>query len=204
METLSAFSKLPNEIISLIISLGFEDEFDYLYLWATLRNVNHRIRYLVEEFVRRNHLKKTFITYIFKNPTLDWGSEEFYKKLWLSCKGFDGNDQSIVVFKINQSMSDDLGEQGWLELLEDKLKDCPLDAFAYPPHIVSSLRFVNDTELVDFDLVIEDNQNDIFEIRFDWKATISKLLAEERLRQTMSKRWVCESLNDRYFMLTLC
>ena len=188
----NSFSKLPAEILASILSLGFGHESDLVYLWTTVRNVDHRFRHEVEEFVRRTHLKRSHITYRLRLDPLDFWSRSLSREpeLWLCFKGVNSSDPCTAVFVLDVEMGAKLNRTDALPLLQAKLLQHPCDNWFCPPHMLSVQRHVNDTELCGFQLVISNVEQGLFEVRLDWKATLSNLLIEEKLRQKMSKRWV--------------
>ena len=187
MDDRKDLGQLPPEILASVISQGFAEEADLVFLWTTLRNVNHRFRALVEEYVRKNYLRKTYITYRIRGdaPGVDDDSE-----MWLSWHGVDRDSPSTAVFAYDKEMSNVPGTAlHRLEALQEKLHKHPVNDWLHPPHMLSVERYVNDTELCGFRLILSQDEG-AFEVRFTWTDTFTRLLAEEKLRQTMSRRWV--------------
>lgn len=184
------FWGFPSEILASILSEGFGEEPDLVYLWTTLRNVDHRFRYEVEEFVRRTHLKRSFIAYRLDHHINSVVRLSHEPELWLRFKDVDPCEPSTAVFLIDPEMSSSLNSVAALSSLQARLRKHPPDDWSSPPHMLSVQRYVNDTELCGFQLSIKDAKQGLFEVRLDWKATLSKLLIEDKLRQTFSRRWV--------------
>lgn len=181
-------TRLPPEILASVISQGFAEESDLVFLWTALRNVNHQFRDLVQDYVRKNQLKRTYITYRIQGDTP--GNDDDDSGLWLTCRGVDLENPSVAVFTYDKEMSSvPASSEHRLERLQDKLRTHPPNDWAYPPHMLAVERYVNDTELCGFNLVATEKEG--FEVRITWTDTFTRLLTEEKLRQSMSRRWVC-------------
>ena len=189
-------SHLPTEILASVISQGFAEEADLVFLWTVLRNVDRRFRALVDSYVRKNHLKRTYITY--RIPDSIGPGPSTNVEIWLRSAGVDPQDLATAIFVYDDVMSTLPGDVlGGFGAIREELRQHPLDDWLCPAHVLSVGRYVNDTELCGFEVVDcsrEGERTGGFEVRIDWRMTFTRLLFEEKGRQGMSRRWVSQTL----------
>ena len=111
-------------------------------------------------------------------------------KFWLTFKGCVADQPNVAIFRSAAMINANPLDEIWLKLILQKIEDAKTDEYLRPAHMLSCNRFVNDTELCDFQVLITDSARGLWEVRLDWKPTLSKLLVEESLRQVLSREFV--------------
>lgn len=204
---ITSLAPLPTEILQAVVRT-FRSDRDLVFLWTVLRDVNHLFRALVDNWVRRRHLRTMSII---PTSVLMNASDAANPQVRLTCpfSHISALDAGRAVFQIAPKASEAYRQTVATALataqsmypvhegspLESDLDfTVPADQHVDPPAFVVLRRLANDTELIDCTVDAGSMQ-----LELDWRGTIGRLIWEEKLRGTLTKAWVsrnCLNLVD--------